>query len=248
MVRAMLAAPTIDLTLTPHSSRRQWMPLGLSAFLHLLLALVWLGFPMPEHQPPQDPTIEVELTAEPPGPVPAKPPASASAPAPKPQAATDEGKPIPQLEDGILAQRSSTPKPKEREASAAPPPLHAESAPKPKKPEPVTQNERDFVLGQVLRHWAPPQELSAYSKADVRVTVTVRADGYFDDIYDSRRPWNPAAVFDGYSTLPAGDIQRRTVDAFYRAIRQAQPVRLPAALQAKAPFKVRLDFRFKDAR
>jgi hypothetical protein len=242
----MLAAPTIDLDIMPASRRRQWMPLALSALLHLLLALAWLGFPSPEHKGAEEPAIQVELAAEPPKP-PAPAAASTPAPAAKPQGATEQGAPIPQLEDGLLAQRSSTPKLKDSGPIA--PPLPKPDAPaKPKKPEPVTQNERDFVLSQVLRHWSPPSELAAYTKADVRVTVTVRADGFFDDIYDARRPWNPAAVFDGYAMLLPGDIQRRTVDAFYRAIRQAQPVRLPAALQAKAPFTVRLDFRFKDAR
>lgn len=241
----MLAAPPIDLTLLPPPRKTRWVPLVLSALVHLLVLLAWLGFPVSDGNPVVEQAIQVELAAAPPAP---QGQATPAAEQPVKSSATEQGAPIPQLEDGILAQRSSTPGLKPQDGRIAPPEPRTEIAPKPKKPEPVTQNERDFVLGQVLRHWSPPKELSAYDKADVRVTVTVQADGYFADIYDSRRPWNPAAVFDGYGALSPDSIQRRTVDAFYRAIRQAQPVRLPAALQAKAPFPVRLDFRFKDAR
>lgn len=241
----MLAAPPIDLTLIPPPRKTRWAPLGLSALVHLLVLVAWLGFPLPEGQQAEERAMQVELAAEPPRP-PAKA-AAAAADQPK-QNATEQGAPIPQLAEGMLAQRSSTPKLKSEDKVVAAPEPRTEIAPKPKKPEPVTQNERDFVLGQVLRNWRPPKELSAYDKADVRVTVTVKADGYFADVYDARRPWNPAEVFDGYGSLPPDSIQRRTVDAFLRAIRQAQPVKLPPALKAKAPFPVRLDFRFKDAR
>lgn len=232
--------------LPPPRSARRWAPLVLSGLFHLLLLLVWLGFPSSQDRHPEEPSIQVELAPE----VPRPPPAAAetSKQQPKPQAATEQGMPIPQLEEGMLAQRSSTPRLKSDAGPIAPPEPRVEVAPKPKKPEPVTQNERDFVMGQVMRHWAPPRELVAYDKGTVRLKVDVLADGYFADIYDSRRPWNPAEVFDGYAALPPEDIQRRTIDALYRAIRQAQPVRLPPALRAKAPFPVRLDFRFKDVR
>lgn len=239
----MLAAPSIDLTIAPRLRRAHWAPLALSALLHLLLALVWLGFPVPESHREPEQILQVELAPEPARP----PPQAAASTQAKSSTGAEPGQPIPQLEDGVLAQRSSQPKSKAA-AVPVPPEPRVQAVPQPKKPEPVTQNERDLVLGQVLRNWSPPRELSAYDKADVRVTVRVAADGYFQDLYDARRPWNPAEVFDGYAALSPQDIQRRTIDAFYRAIRQAQPVRLPPVLKAKAPFAVRLDFRFKDAR
>lgn len=237
----------MDLTGISPPRKARWAPLALSVLLHALLALIWLGFPVPQDRQPEEMAMQVELAPEPPRPVPA--PAEPQAkPQPQRQTATEQGMPIPQLEDGTLAQRSSTPKLKPEAGPIAPPEPRTQVAPKPKKPEPVTQNERDFVLGQVMRHWSPPRELSAYDRANIRVSVVVGADGYFAELYDSRRPWNPAEVFDGYNALSPQDIQRRTIDAFYRAIRQSQPVRLPPALKIKAPFPVRLDFRFKDAR
>lgn len=241
----MLAAPALNLPLTAPPRRTRWVSPALSLALHLVLALAWLGFPEAEHRHDAEPAITVELQAEVPRPEPGKPARDSGSSASKGGEGTERGEAIPQLEDGLLAQRSSLPKPK---AEVAPPAPRTDTTVKVKKPEPVTQNERDFVLGQVLKNWHPPRELAAYDKADVRVTVIVDADGYFDGAYDARRPPNPAAVFDGYDTLAAQNLQRRTVDAFYQAIRRAQPVHLPPALKAKAPFPVRLDFRFKDAR
>ncbi|MBC7950544.1 MAG: hypothetical protein H7Z12_01815 [Rhodospirillaceae bacterium] len=238
----MLSAPVIPMEFTAPRKTR-WVPLALSLLLHLLLALAWLGFPMPEMRKDEEPTITVELA---PRPEPSKPKISdAPLGETKGEAAVSEAKPIPQLEDGALAKQSSPPKPN---AGPSPPAPRAEAVLKPKKPEPVTQNERDFVLSQVIRHWHPPRELAAYDKADVHVGVIVDAQGYFDDDFDARRPWNPAGVFEGYNGLHPQSVQRRSVDAFYQAIRKAQPVRLPPALKVKAPFPVRLDFRFKDAR
>lgn len=238
----MLAAPVLDLPIPSSRRRTKVAPLVLSALVHLALAIAWLGFPIPlTKEEPEPPSVAVELVP-PPKPAP-KPAAPGGATAPD-----KDGRAIPQLEQGELAQRSSPAPAKEATAPAAVVAKPAEKLAAIKKSAPVTRNERDFVLSQVVRQWKPPKELAAYDQADMRVSVTVRADGHFAEIYDSRRPWNPDEVFDGYSQLHPQSIQRRTIDALYRAIRQSQPLKLPEALQAKAPFIVRLDFRFKDAR
>jgi|AGTN01.1.fsa_nt_gi hypothetical protein len=234
----MLAAPvpdTIPLR-RPHPVRGA--AVALSAVLHLVLVLAWLGFPLPPPRP-EETAISVEIAPEPP------PPPQGEGKKGQSEPAGGDAKAIPQLEEGVLARRSSPPRDKPAAPDAAP---SARPAEKPEKPAPVTRNERDFVLSQVLRHWRPPPELSAYDRGEVGVSVEVGADGYFTGLYDARRPWNPAEVFDGYGALPPQAIQRRTIDAFYQAIRKAQPLRLPPQLKAKAPFPVRLDFRFKDVR
>ncbi|CAA7624716.1 conserved hypothetical protein [Magnetospirillum sp. LM-5] len=239
----MLAAPVLDMSAPSDRRRFKAVPLVLSALVHLALAIAWLGFPIPRIKDPEPPSVAVELVP-PPAQKPA-PPADQGGAKPQPE---KDGRAIPQLEQGELAQRSSPAPAKESTAPSAVVAKPAEKLAAVKKPIPVTQNERDFVLSQVVRQWKPPKELAAYDQADMRVSVTVRPDGYFAEIYDSRRPWNPDEVFDGYSQLHPQSIQRRTIDALYRAIRQAQPLKLPEALKAKAPFAVRLDLRFKDAR
>jgi len=233
----MLAAPVLDIPNSGKSRKPRLASLALSAALHVALAAMWLGFPTPESHVEQERAITVELAPP--------PPPAGDGGKPEPAERPAEAKPIPQLEDGMLARQSSPPAPKPEAAAPTP---RIEAAPKPKKPAPVTQNERDLILSQVIRHWQPPRELAAYDRADLQVGVVVGADGYFDGDYDARRRWNPAGVFEGYDTLHPQSLQRRIVDAFYQAIRKAQPVRLPPELKAKAPFPVRLDFRFRDAR
>ena len=236
-------SPACD-TLRVQSPPPRWRHLApvLSVLLHLLLALAWMGFPLPEPSTEEPPSLVVDLVPSVPRPA---APATTAALAAKPGAA---GAPIPQLAEGELAEKSTPLSETQAKGTAQPNPVAAEMAAKEKKPAPVTQNERDWVLARVLRHWKPPAGLSAYDKADISLKVRVLADGHFSDIYDSRRPWNPALVFDGYQALPPQAIQRRVIDAIYGAIRKAQPLALPQGLRDKAPFDLRLDFRFKDAR
>ena len=244
----MLTAPAMpDIPQPTASRRRQATPLLLSALVHILLALAWLGFPASQPKPDEPASMAVEIVP---------PPMPPSSPSPKAETRTDDrgaggelGQTVPQLQAGELAERSSPPTakaPAEERPKVTAVPEKAVAAPK--KKEPVTQNDRDFILTQVVRHWKPPPDLAAYKNADMRVGVTVLPDGHFGEIYDSRRPWNPAEVFDGYQALPPRSIERRTIDALYAAIRKSQPLRLPDKLRAKAPFAVRLDFRFRDAR
>ncbi len=248
-----LSAPLLDIVLsggTRDGKRQERLTLGLSALIHgLFLAMILISVQVPSSRQSDDdpPSVTVELTPSEPSPKPSLSPSPA--PADTGTRTATEGtapQPLPQLQDGKLADHS-TPPPKEQPNLSLSPPPPAKPT-KQEKPKPVTQTDRDMVLTQILRHWQPPKELARDDKANIRVGVTVRADGYLDGEYDARRPWSPAAVFDGYGKLTPNSVERRTVDAFLTAIRQAQPLRLPPELKAKAPFTVRLDFRFKDAR
>lgn len=211
----------------------------LSLLLHLALVLVWVGFPASAPDRHEDPAMAVDLVPSPPE------TEEKRASAPSSSSPSEPARAIPQLAPGALAEQSSQPSPPQPQAEAAPVPK-APVVEKPKKAPPVTQNERDWVLSRVLRHWRPPNDLAAYDKAELQVQVTIEADGYFAQPYDARQPWNPGEVFDGYASLPPSSIQRRTIDAFYRAIRAAQPLSLPSALKEKTPFRIRLDFRVRD--
>jgi hypothetical protein len=241
----MLAAPAFEFSVPVTGRRTRLAPLVLSVLLHLVLAVLWLGFPVPRMIPDEPPAVSVELV--PPAPL---PPAPASDGRPEGGASRPDrtDKVVPQLQEGELARQSTPPPAKEAARPGAVTAVPQEKAAATRKPAPVTQSERDFVLSQVVRQWKPPRELAAYDRAEMSVAVMVRADGFFADIYDARRPANPAEVFDGYGALHPQSIQRRTIDAIYQAIRKAQPLRLPDALKAKAPFTVRLDFRFRDVR
>ena len=228
--------------------RSRYLAPVLSVLLHLLLAFIWLGFPLPELKPAEPPSISVDIVPPPqpaqPKPVPPSPQAP-QAPQAKP---AEQGTPVPQLTEGELAEKSTPRSETESKKPSPPDPAASQPSQKTKKPAPVTQNQRDWVLSRVLKHWRRPPEMGAYANGTISLAVRVNADGYFSDIYDARRAWNPNDVFDGYGTLPPSAVQRRIIDSIYGAIRQAQPMKLPQELRDKAPFEVRLDFRFKDVR
>lgn len=251
-LRAMnLTASTTLVVPSISATRRRWPGLVLSLLLHGLVALAWMGFPLPrldEDRP--EPVLNVDLVPQPPpqAPSPASPPPVAP-PQPPPQPQRSAPPPPPQLQPGELAEKSTPPVPDRAEPKAPKeggPGIAASPAPRQKRP--VTQSERDYVLSKVLAHWHMPAALAAFAQAETRINVRVMADGHFADIYDSRRPWNPAEVFDGYAGLAPQAVQRQVIDALYKAIRAAQPLALPETLKAKAPFDLRLDFRFRDVR
>lgn len=199
------------------------MAAALSALLHLAAALAWLDLPLPKIDVPDEPpSITVDIVP------PERAPAAAEGkPAPKAQSSAPDVLPIPQLEE-------------------APNLLRAPAPPKPGKP--LTRTERDVILGQVIRQWRPPKELRAFPDAAMDVDVVVLADGMLAPPFSAGAPWNPAAAIEGYDALPPDHLKRTAAEAFYRALRTAQPLRLTPDMKAKAPLKVRLVFRYRDVR
>lgn len=249
----MTAALTLSPKIVPaaKSRRDEWIAAGLSVTLHVGVVLLWL-VPLPSSAPPEEPaalTVQLVQEPKPERPVPA---------APKPLAseADQNGKADKSDKsdgDGAgaaaraaeAAPRPIPPKPIREEApSTGQSPGRAVSV----KKVPLTRSERDVVLSQVLRRWRPPRELAAFPDAVMRVQVTVRADGTLAPPFDASSPWNPGAAIEGYDQLPPGHLTRLTTEAFYRALRDAQPLRLSGELQGKAPFVVTLDFRYRDVR
>lgn len=213
----------------------------LSALAHALVLALWIGVPpsaTPNEPPAPETAMMVELAPTAPEPVKHAPQA------PPAEHGGNDIHQIPQLQEGALANRSSPATPEK--PAAAPPVPNAVTALKPKKAARVTQNEHDFVLSKVLRHWALPKELAQGQDGVFSIGVTVRADGYFADQYDAHRKWNPAEAYDGYNSLPPQSLERRIIDSMYQAARQAQPIALPPALREKAPFDLKLSFRAKD--
>lgn len=74
--------------------------------------------------------------------------------------------------------------------------------------------------------------------------VTVLADGTLAGAFSIRAPYDPGAAIEGYAA--SDSFKREVSESFYRALRKAQPLRLPPALAAKAPFDVVLEFRVRD--
>lgn len=217
---------------SPRTSR--WAA-GLSVLVHLLAVLAWMRPQLPSLPRAEPPSITVDIV----------PPATKGdgreIERPHPSQPQPEAKQIPQLEAGTL---SDKPVPRQDSSGGS----GQGTSVNPAKKELVTQNERDLVLSQVLRGWKPPKELQAYESAEFKVQVTVLADGTLAPPFSARLPYNPAAAIEGFAGLHPQDPRRKATEAFYKALRQAQPLKLPPHLAAKAPFPVMLDFRVKDVR
>jgi hypothetical protein len=207
---------------TPPSRRSTAVAAGLSLLLHLAAAMAWLGVPVPRFDAPEEPpSITVDIVP------PERAPAAEGKPAAKAQSPAPDVLPIPQLEEAPNLLR----------------------APAPTKPgKPLTRSERDIILGQVIRQWRPPKELRAFPDAAMDVDVVVLADGMLAPPFSALAPWSPASVIDGYDALPPDHLKRTAAEAFYRALRAAQPLRLTPDMKAKTPLKVRLVFRYRDVR
>lgn len=197
----------------------------LSLLLHLLAALAWAWPRLPSLPDDEPPAVTVDIVP----PLASKGENETEAEPAATPASEPEAKQIPRLDPGSVADKPV--------ASGVP-----------VKKAPVTRNERDMVLSQVIRHWKPPRELMAYDAAEFKVRVTVLADGTLAAPFSVRAPYDPAAAIEGFDGLHPQDPRRRATEAFYRALRQAQPFKLPPQLAAKAPFPVMLDFRVKDVR
>lgn len=200
-------------------------PILASVLVHVLVALLLLWRPsLPAFEEKPEPAIAIEIVSEP-----ARPLGSGLAEEAPAGRAGEAPKPIPNLAPSTLADNSRS----------------TNAAVLPAKP---TASERDRVLAQVLRHWKPPSELVAFVDAEFKVQVTVLADGTLAAPFSMRSAYDPGAAIDGWNALHPDDPARRGGESFYRALRQAQPLRLTTTLAAKAPFPVILDFRVKDVR
>lgn len=230
----MTAAVVSDLA--AESRSRTGLAFALSAAAHLLIAWFLMfgpdflsSFNAPLASDP--PAITVDLV--PPADLP-KPPAPALPPEPIRRV-------IPNLSPGKLAKEtrpgSETTKDKAAQAGVT---VHPKAEP--------TISERDLVLAQVLRHWRRPPQLALLEDGAVTLAVSVLGDGSLGPPFARSQPWNPGQAIAGYDGMPQGSPQRRVVESIYQALRDAQPLALPPELKAKAPFDLRLDFRFRDVR
>lgn len=245
----------------------------LSMILHLCLVFAIWGDRFPRFRPkPELPPLMVDIVVlespeekapEPPKPPPTRTPspqrppdASEAPPAPPPP-------PKPQLTPGRIA-KQSTPggSGPERTLEKAPQIQAIPNTPAPERkgelglslgpmgptaPEMgvATQNERDFLLSQILAVQGRP--LSVWGiRGVIRLRVDVLADGTLGPPFEASGPYRPDKAIADYEGLPRTDPRRGLMESLYVALRVAQPLRLTPEMRAKAPFQATLDFRTVD--
>lgn len=233
---------------------RRWVGIVLSAALHAVVVLFLWGDVFPRSPPTEPEVVSVEVVAEPalvpePPPPPQPPPPAEAPPAvapPPPPPPPPLAKP--QLEPGPLARHSDAASDAGARADDRPRQPAERDGAAPREDErkggrrQVTQTERDMILAQVLKHWRAPDELRI-PDAVITLSVQIRPDGTLGEPYHYQSPWNPAKAISRYAEMVPGSLEQRAVESLYRALRQAQPLHLPAAVLAKAPFEIQLGFR-----
>jgi len=114
---------------------------------------------------------------------------------------------------------------------------------------PAKQDEKDFLLAQVMPFWLLNYRDPRYQHVVFRGYFTLRADGMLEPPFGKNDPWDPATMIGDYDRLLARQQEsyRLAIESFLRAVRAAQPFRLNPAVDPKAyPRQVAVFFRLGD--
>jgi hypothetical protein len=113
--------------------------------------------------------------------------------------------------------------------------------------EKARQDEKDFLLAQVLPFWLLNYKDPRYQHVVFRGHFVLRADGMLDPPFGKNDPWLPEVMIGGYDRLLGRqhEPQRLAIESFLRAVRAAQPFRLQPGVDSY-PRQVPVFFRLGD--
>jgi len=113
--------------------------------------------------------------------------------------------------------------------------------------EKARQDEKDFLLAQVLPFWLLNYKDPRYQHVIFRGHFVLRADGMLDPPFGKNDPWQPDVMIAGYDRLAGRqhEPQRLAIESFLRAVRAAQPFRLKPGVDSY-PRSVPVFFRLGD--
>jgi hypothetical protein len=114
---------------------------------------------------------------------------------------------------------------------------------------PATQDEKDFLLAQVMPFWLLNYRDPRFHNVVFRGYFTLRSDGMLEAPFGKNDPWDPSVMIGDYDRLLARqqDPQRQAIESFLRAVRAAQPFKLQPGIDPKSyPRQVAVFFRLGD--
>jgi hypothetical protein len=114
---------------------------------------------------------------------------------------------------------------------------------------PARQDEKDFLLAQVMPFWLLNYRDPRFQHVVFRGTFVLRSDGMLDPPYGKNDPWDPTVMIGDYDRLLARgqDSYRQAVESFLKAVRAAQPFKLQPGVDPKSyPRPVAVFFRLGD--
>lgn len=109
------------------------------------------------------------------------------------------------------------------------------------------QSEGDFLLAQVMAHWLIDVRSPRFKGIVMGGNFLLLEDGMLGSPYGKNDPWRPEAMIENYGRLAAGGQEslRTALETFLRAVRSAQPFRLPPG-DGPYPRLVRITFAMGD--
>jgi hypothetical protein len=96
--------------------------------------------------------------------------------------------------------------------------------------EPAAQTVPDFILMQIAQHWLIDYRNPRYRDIVLRGTkIVLLPNGLLAPPFGKDDPWNPKAMIANYDALLVPEAQpiRQAIETFLKAMRLAQPFRLP---------------------
>jgi periplasmic protein TonB len=111
----------------------------------------------------------------------------------------------------------------------------------------AAQDEKDFLLAQVMPFWLLNYRDPRYQHVVFRGHFVLQADGMLGAPFGKNDPWDPDKMIAGYAQIQGRqhEAQRLAIESFLRAVRSAQPFRLPPG-ERDYPRSVPVFFRLGD--
>jgi hypothetical protein len=109
------------------------------------------------------------------------------------------------------------------------------------------QSEGDFLLAQVMPHWLIDVRSPRFRGIVMGGTFQLNEDGMLGPPYGRNDPWRPEIMIENYARLAGREQEalRTALETFLRAVRSAQPFRLPPT-DGPYPRLVRITFAMGD--
>ena len=110
------------------------------------------------------------------------------------------------------------------------------------------RTEGDFILAQVIPFWLIDRRNRNFRGVELWGPFMLQADGMLSYPYGKNDPWQPEAMIGNWLELqqPGKENTRVALESFLRAVRSAQPFKLPPGVTGGYPRRIMIHFSLGD--